>query len=130
MVFFTTAPCASGIARAECLPAQQPAREMSLYVCPFRRNDTVHVGIAGRAVAPRLMVTQHAIALGTEPLDGALRAEVEVVGAQPDDRTAERLEGVREKQQLRGGVDVTALPARRIPCISDLHAVDGRDDVV
>jgi hypothetical protein len=46
---------------------------------------------------------------GAEALDGGLRGVVEIIGAQADQRRAQRLEGVRHQQQLAGGVDVGAL---------------------
>src|SRR5688572_19534837 len=76
------------------------------------------------------MVADHAIFLRAEPLDGALRCEVEIVGSQPNDCTAEFLERMLEEQELAGGVDVRALPRLGVPGIPDLDAVYGRYDVV
>ena len=76
------------------------------------------------------MVADHSVLFRAEPLDGTLRREVEVVGAQRDHLAAEGLERVMEQQQLAGGVDVCSLPAPAVPGIADLHAIDRGDDVV
>src|SRR4051794_35926727 len=73
---------------------------------------------------------QHAIPLRAEAFDRALRAEIEVVGAQADHFAPEFLERVRQEQEFAGGVDVAALRALRVPGIPDLPAIEGRDDVV
>ena len=75
-------------------------------------------------------MTKHAVALGAEGFDSPLRAEVEVVRPQADDLASKRLERVRHEQELRRGVDVAAMPAGGIPCVSDLDAIDRCHDVV
>src|SRR5437879_10959032 len=99
-------------------------------VRPFGCEHAVHHGIAHRAVAPRPVVTDHAVLLRTQRFDRPLRGQIEIVGAQAHDLAAQFLEGVREKQQLASGIDVAALPALRVPGVADLDAVGGRDDVV
>ena len=75
-------------------------------------------------------MAQHAVLLRAQRLDRALRGKVEVVGAQAHDRAAERVERVRQQQKLADRVDRRTLTALRVPGEADLHAVDGRDDVV
>ena len=76
------------------------------------------------------MLPEHAVLLGAQRLDRALRLEIEVVGAQADDPTAERIERVAEQQPLADRVDAAALPALAVPRVADLDAVDGLHDVV
>src|SRR6266480_104306 len=108
----------------------QAQLEMSLDVRPFGCEHAVHHGIAYRAIAPRPVVTDHAVLLRSQRFDRALRGQIEIVGAQAHDPAAQFLEGVREKQQLAGGIDVAALPALRVPGVADLDTIGGRDDVV
>src|SRR5687768_5743214 len=63
--------------------------EMALHVGPLGHEHAVHYRVADRAVAPRPVVADHAVLLRAQRLDRALRAEVEVIGAQPDDLAAE-----------------------------------------
>src|SRR4051812_48128410 len=58
----------------------QPELEMFAHARPFVGEDAVHDGVAHAAVAPRPVVADDAVLLRTQRLDGALRAEVEVVG--------------------------------------------------
>src|SRR5437879_4384038 len=94
-------------------------------VRPFGCEHAVHHGIAHRAVAPRPVVTDHAVLLRTQRFDRPLRGQIEIVGAQAHDLAAQFLEGVREKQQLASGIDVAALPARR-RLEAGLLVADGR----
>ncbi len=75
-------------------------------------------------------MANHAVLLGAESFDRALRAEIEVVGPETDDLAAERVEGVAEQEQLAGGVDVGALATLPVPRVADFHPVDRRRDVV
>ena len=104
--------------------SHEPPLKMSLHVGPLASEDAVHHGVAHRAVAPRPMMANHPILLRTQPLDRPLRGEIEIVGAQTDHLAAQRVEGVREQQQLAGRVDVAALPALCIPGVADLDAID------
>src|SRR5262249_3299824 len=63
-------------------------------------------------------------------LDGALRAEIEPVGAQSDNFAAERVERVFQEHQLARRVDACALPALRVPRIADFYAIDRGNNVV
>src|SRR5437763_4798311 len=108
----------------------QAELEVALDVRPFGCEHAVHHGIAYRAVAPRPMVPDHPVLLRSQRFDRALRGQVEIVGAQAHDLAAQCLEGVREKQQLAGAIDVAALPALRVRGVADLDAIGGSDDVV
>src|SRR5574341_1939430 len=108
----------------------QPELEMALDVGPFGREPAVHHRVSDGAVAPRPVVADDAVLLRAERLDRALRAEIEIVGAQADDLAMDLFEAVFEQQQLARAVDVAALHALRVPGVADLDAVGGGDDVV
>src|SRR6267143_470978 len=108
----------------------QAELKVMLDIRPLVGQDAVHDRIADRAIAPRPVVPDHPVLLRAQRFDRALRTEIEVVGAQAHNLAAQRLEGVREKQQLAGRVHVRALAALRVPGVADLDAVGGRDDVV
>src|SRR5437016_14669606 len=108
----------------------QAGLEVALDVRPFGCQHAVHHGIAYRAIAPRPVVPDHPVLLRSQRFDRALRGQVEIVGAQAHDLAAQCLEGVREKQQLAGAIDVAALPALRVPGVADLDAIGLDDDVV
>src|SRR2546428_6041829 len=108
----------------------QSELKVMLDVRPLVGEDAVHDRIADRAIAPRPVVPDHPVLLRSQRFDRALRGQVEIVGAQAHDLAAQCLEGVREKQQLAGAIDVAALPALRVPGVADLDAIGGRDDVV
>src|SRR5438034_7402755 len=59
--------------------------QMALQVRPFRGEHAVNHGVAHRAVAPQRMVADDPILFRAQRLDGALRGEIEVVGAQAHD---------------------------------------------
>src|SRR5688500_12066916 len=86
----------------------QAQLEVALDVRPLGREHAVQHGIAHAAVAPRPVPPDDAVLFRAERLDGALRGEVEVVGAQPDHGAAHAVEGVREKEQLARGVDMAS----------------------
>jgi hypothetical protein len=65
--------------------------------------------------AARSVMVDDAILLGTQGLNGSLRGQVEIVGAQTNHLAPKRVERVTEQQQLAAGVDVAALPAPAIP---------------
>src|SRR2546422_2640677 len=108
----------------------QSELKVMLDVRPLVGEDAVHDRIADRAIAPRPVVPDHPVLLRSQRFDRALRGQVEIVGAQAHDLAAQCLEGVREKQQLAGAIDVAALPALRVPGVADLDAIGGGDDVV
>jgi hypothetical protein len=62
---------------------------MSLNIAPLRRDDAVLMRISRRPVSPGHVMAQHSVFLRAEALDRALGREVEVVGAQADDRAFE-----------------------------------------
>ena len=109
---------------------RQARDEVPLHVGPFGGKDAEHHAVANGAVAASLMMAKHAVLLGADPGDRALRRKVEVVGSQPHDLTVQRLERVRQEQQLARRVDVAALPLRPVPGVADLDAIDLRHDVV
>ena len=108
----------------------QPKHEMPLNVAPLRRDDAVLMRVPRRPVSAGHVMAQHSVLLRAEALDRPLGREVEVVGAQADDRAFERLECVREQEQLARRVHVRSLKSRRVPRPADLHAIDRRHDVV
>src|SRR5262249_26611064 len=124
-----TVPIPSSPTLMGFMPAQ-PEKEMLLHVGPFVREDAVHHGVADGAVASHPVVANHAILLRAERLDGALGAEIEVVGAQTDDFAFQGFKCMSEKQELAHGVDAGALDTLRVPGPADLDAVRGGDDVV
>lgn len=83
---------------------------MPLHVRPFAGQDAVHDRIADRAVATGGVMADDAVFLGSEPFDGALGGEVEVVGAQADDLAADSLESVSEEQEFADCVHMRPLP--------------------
>src|SRR5262245_50208969 len=107
-----------------------PELQMPLHIGPFLDEHAVHHGVADGAVTPRPLAADDAVLLRAERLDSALRAEVEVVGAQADHAAVQLLESVGEEKQLARGVHVGALAALRVPGIANLDAVGGGDDVV
>src|SRR4051812_14022707 len=102
---------------------------MPLHVRPLTLQNAVDDRVAGRAVAAGPVVADDAVLLRPERLDRALRAEVEIVGAETDDGTAENFERVRHQQQLARRVHAAALATGGVPGVADLDAVDGRVDV-
>src|SRR5205085_8473843 len=86
--------------------------------------------VAHGAVAARLVMADDAVLLCPQRRDGALRSEVEVIGAQSDDLARELLERMTEEQQLARRVDMAFLPALRVPRVADLDALGILDDVV
>src|SRR6185436_15810126 len=109
----------------------QAELQVPLHVRPLGRQHAVHHRVADAAVAPRPVVADHAVLLRAERLDRALRAEIEIVGAQADHLAAQLLESVGEKEELACGIDVRALAARGVPGVADLDTVgDGQDVVV
>src|SRR2546423_9082897 len=103
---------------------------MPLHVRPFTRKDAIEDAVAHRRVAPRLVMAENAILLGAQRLNRALRGQVEVVCAQADHFAAKRVERMAEQQTLAAGVDMGALPALRVPGVTDLDAVNRGDDVM
>src|SRR5215831_5622709 len=83
--------------------SRQTQPQMPPDIRPFGRQYAEHVGITDGTVAPRLMMTQDAVTLRTQPLDRSLRREVEVVSPQANHLAAERVERVLEEQELAGG---------------------------
>src|SRR5438445_4000077 len=108
----------------------EPQLEMPPHIRPLSSEDAVHHDVAGAAVAPDAEMANHAVLLGAERLNGALRSKIEVVRAETDDLAAQRLEGVAQQQELAGRVHVRALAALPIPRVPDFHAIDRRGDVV
>src|SRR5262245_47521830 len=92
-----TVPMPSSPTLMGFIPAQ-PEEEMLLYVGPFVREDAVHHGVADGAVAPHPVVADHAVLPCSERLDGALGAEVEVVGAQTHDSAFQGFKCMSEQQ--------------------------------
>src|ERR1051325_1799460 len=85
--------------------------EVALHVRPLGDEDAEHDRVARRAVASSLMVSNDSVLLRAERRNRALRRKVEVVGAETDHGTLERVERVLEEEQLAGGIHVRALPA-------------------
>lgn len=79
---------------------RQTRREVTLHVRPFRGQDAVHHSVPDRAIAPGMVVTNHAVLAGAEGLDGPLRGEIEVVCPQTDDAAAQCFERVPKEQEL------------------------------
>src|SRR6187455_834970 len=79
----------------------QPELQVALDVGPFAGEHAVHHGVADAAIAPRPVVADHAVLLRAQRLDRALRAEVEVVGAQADHPAVQGFKCVSKKEQLR-----------------------------
>src|ERR1700730_3628197 len=103
---------------------------MPFDIGPFRHQDAVHHAVPRRPIPARLMVANHAILFYAEGFDRFLGGEVEVVGPQTDDFTAERLERVREQEELARTIDVASLPFRSVPRVADFDAVDLAYDIV
>src|SRR2546427_10771832 len=84
--------------------AGQPQLEIAPHVGPFGGENAVHHHIARAAVATNAIMSNDPVLLGAERFDGALRAKVEVVGAQTHHVAAERVEGATKQQKLAGGM--------------------------
>src|SRR6266436_7542730 len=108
----------------------EPQLQVAANIGPLRRENAVHDDIARAAVAPDAEMANHAVLLGAERFDGALRSKIEVVRAEPDDLATERVESVAQEQELAGRVHVRALAALAVPRVPDFHAIDRRGDVV
>src|SRR6266576_5479950 len=74
----------------------EPQLEMPPHIRPLSSEDAVHHDVARAAVAPDAEMANHAVLLGAQRLDGALRSKIEIVGTQADDFATERLERVAE----------------------------------
>ena len=94
---------------------------------PFAVDDAEYDGVALRAVGQQLVVAQHAVLLGAEPLDRDPRSVIEPVRPKFHRDAAQHLERMRQQQQLAFGVDRRALRALRIPGVPDLEPPVGRD---
>jgi hypothetical protein len=103
---------------------------MPFDVGPLRYQDAVHHTVSGRPIPARLMVANHAVLFCAEGFDRFLGGEVEVVGPQTDDLATERLERVREQEELARTIDVASLPFRAVPRVPDFDPVDVAHDVV
>src|SRR6185436_3051585 len=79
----------------------QPELQMPLHIRPLVRQHAVHHRVADAAVAPRPVVADDAVLLRAERLDRALRAEIEVVGAQADHLAVQGFKCIGKKEQLR-----------------------------
>src|SRR5689334_365952 len=110
--------------------AFQPELQVALHVRPFGGEHAVQDGVADGAVAARRMVADHAVFFRAERLDRALRAEIEVVGAQADHAAVELLEAIAKQKQLARVVDGRPLAALRVPGVADLDAIGRGEDVV
>src|SRR5262245_59072105 len=103
---------------------------MPLHVGPFTREDAVEHAVACRPVAASQVMTDDAILLGAQGLDRTLRGEVEIIGAQTDHLATKRFESVAKQQQLATGIDMAALPALSVPCVTDFDTADRGHDIV
>src|SRR3954466_10269535 len=110
--------------------ALQPRVQVTADVRPLGCENAEDVRIPDGAVPPRGVVADDTVLFRTDPENGALRAEVEVVRPQANDLAAQRIERVPEQQQLARRVDVRALPAPRIEGVADFHSIDAPHDVV
>src|SRR5439155_26790189 len=63
------------IPRLSCLGARESQLQVALHIAPLGGHDAVHDAVAHRAVAPLVVMPQHAVLLRAERLDGALRPE-------------------------------------------------------
>src|SRR5258708_20488490 len=108
----------------------QAQLQVPLCTRPFRGQDTVHHGIPNSSVSARVMVTYHAILLGAQAFNRALRRKIEIIRAPPDDFAADGFERVFKQQQLARCIDMSALAALRVPGVTNLHAVSGCNDIV
>src|ERR1700681_1649998 len=112
------------LARALELVAQ-----MTLHRRPLAVDDAEDHGVALRAVGQHLMVSQHAVLLGTEPLDRGARSVIEPMGAKFDCDALQLLERMGQEHELALGVDRAALHTLGIPGMPDFQMAVGRVDV-
>src|SRR4051812_46077875 len=110
--------------------SMQSQLEIPPHVRPFGGENAVHHDVARAAIATDAEMANDAVLPGAKRLDGALRTEIEIVRAQADHLTAQRVERVAQQQELAGRVDVGALAAATVPGVADFHAVDRRRAVV
>src|SRR5438445_3033493 len=110
--------------------ARETQLEVPPDVRPLRDQDTVHHHVPDGAVAAHAVVTDHTVLLRAQRLDRALRAEIEIIGAEAHDVASERVEGAAEEQQLAGRIDVRALAAARVPGVPDLHPIERGSGIV
>src|SRR4051794_34197762 len=97
---------------------------MTFHITPFINENAEHHGIASGSIPARLMMPNDTVLLRSKRSDRLLRREVEVVGAKSNHFASERLERVRQQQDLARGIHVTPVPACRVPRVSDLNSVD------
>jgi hypothetical protein len=106
---------------------------------PFGRDDAEDHGIAKRSVRQALVIAEDAILFRAETRDRLARGEVEEARAKLDGDAGERLERMREQQELRFRVERRALDPLRVPRVADfqppMHGVHveiacAADDVV
>src|SRR4051812_16067800 len=110
--------------------AVEPQLEMLAHVPPLGREGAVNHRVANGPVATHAIVADDTVPLRADAFDRALRPDIEVVRAEPNDLASHRVEGVLQQEQLARRVHIAAPAALRIPRIADLDAVDGREYVV
>src|SRR5437899_4771355 len=79
----------------------EPQLEVPAHVRPLRGEYAVHHHIARAAIAPNPEMPDHAVLLRTERFDRALRAEIEIVGAQSHDLAPQRVEAFPSNNSLQ-----------------------------
>ncbi len=103
--------------------------QMRLHRRPFGGGDAVDAGVAQRAVGGTLMITQNAVELGAEALDGAAALMVEEMSAEFYRKHSDGLESVGEEQKLCVRVEGRALDACGVPGGTDFNAAVDLVDV-
>jgi len=106
---------------------------MRFDVGPFAGNDAVDTGVAQCASRQRvgvdLVVAQHTVEFGAQPLDGAAAWLVEKMRAEFDGDAVEPLKGMAQQQALGLGVEGRALHTLAVPGRADFDAAVGGVDV-
>src|SRR5882724_6440758 len=75
-------------------------------------------------------MADNAILFCTQTFNRSLRHQVESVSAKTNHLAPERIECMTKQQEFATGIDVAALPAFGVPRVTDLDAINRRDNVV
>src|SRR5262245_41518911 len=103
--------------------------QVGLHGGPLARDDAVDVSVAQCSVRGDLVVSQDAVELCAKALNSPAALMVEGVRAEFDRDAVERLECMRQQEELALGVESRALDALAVPGRADLDPPIDRIDV-
>ena len=107
--------------------------QMQLHILPFAMDDAVNTGIPQcflrQGMSVDLMLSQHAIQLGPQALNGTAAVLVEHMGAKFDCIAIEILKGMTQQHALALGVEGGTLQTLAVPGGAYFQAAVGAVDV-